>query len=42
MQKAMRAKAKRMLDGLLDPHLALGMTTLMPLLDCVNCLVKFA
>jgi hypothetical protein len=42
MQKAMRAKAKRVLDDLLDPYLALGMTALMPLLDCVNSLVKFA
>jgi hypothetical protein len=30
------------MDALLDPYLALGMTCLLPLLECINSLVKFA
>jgi hypothetical protein len=35
-------KATKVMDALLDPYLALGMTCLLPLLECINCLVKFA
>jgi hypothetical protein len=42
MQKATRQKARKVLDVLLDPYLSLGMTYLLPLLECINTLVKFA
>jgi hypothetical protein len=42
MQKATRLKASKVIDALLDPYLALGMTCLLPLLECINSLVKFA
>jgi hypothetical protein len=42
MQKATRLKATRVMDALLNPYLALGMTCLLPLLECINSLVKFA
>jgi hypothetical protein len=42
LQKTARAKAGNVLSVLLDPYLCLGMTALMPLLDCINTLVKFA
>jgi hypothetical protein len=42
LQKATRAKAKKVLDALLDPYVVLGMACLNPLLDCINTLVKFA
>jgi hypothetical protein len=29
------------MDALLNPYLALGMTCLLPLLECINSLVKF-
>lgn len=39
LQKTTWAKAGNVLSTLLDPYLCLGM---MPLLDCINTLVKFA
>jgi hypothetical protein len=41
LQKATRFKAHKVMDALLDPYLALGMTCLLPLLECINSLVKF-
>jgi hypothetical protein len=35
-------KAKRVLDGLVDPYVVLGMTYIVPLLECINALIKFA
>jgi hypothetical protein len=35
-------KAKRVLDGLVDPYVVLGMTCIVPLLECINALIKFA
>jgi hypothetical protein len=42
VQKATRLKANKVMDALLDPYLGLGMTYLLPLLECINSLVKFA
>jgi hypothetical protein len=35
-------KARKVLDALVDPYIALGMTCIVPLLDCINSLIKFA
>jgi hypothetical protein len=35
-------KAKKILDALADPYIALGMTSILPLLECINLLIKFA
>jgi hypothetical protein len=35
-------KARKVLDALADPYIALGMTCIVPLLDCINSLIKFA
>jgi hypothetical protein len=35
-------KAKKVLDCLVDPYVVLGMTCIIPLLECINVLIKFA
>jgi hypothetical protein len=44
MQKATRLgkSVRKVVDALLDPYLALDMTCLLPLLECINSLGKFA
>jgi hypothetical protein len=41
-QKGTRNKARKVLDAMINPYVALGMTCLSPLLECINSLVKLA
>jgi hypothetical protein len=42
VQKAGRIKAQKVLDAMVDPYVVLGMTCIVPLLECINVLIKFA
>jgi hypothetical protein len=42
VQKGTWLKAQKVMDMLFYPYLALSMTCLLPLLECMNSLVKFA
>jgi hypothetical protein len=41
-QKGIRNKARKVLDAMINPYAALGMTCLSLLLECINSLVKLA